>query len=101
MTFGVTGKEIQLYQVHFGIAVTTSSIYIYDEITTLAKQLCCAARNIGVRIFAIFVLITMRINRSTFGHELNLVALILANAILSQIVVQFVVFANLLILILI
>ena len=64
MTFCVTGKEIQLNQVHFGIAVTTSSIYvyIYDEITTLAMQLCCAARNIGVRIFAILVLMTIRIN---------------------------------------
>jgi len=62
MTFGITGKEIQLNQVHFGIAVTSSSIYIYDEITTLAMQLCCAARNIGVRILAILVLMTMRIN---------------------------------------
>ena len=62
MTFGVIGKEIQLNQVHFDIAVTTSFIYIYDEITTVAMQLCCAARNIGVRIFAILVLMTMRIN---------------------------------------
>jgi len=62
MTFCVTGKEIQLNQVHFGIAVTTSSIYIFDETTTLTMQLCCAARNIGVRIFAILMLMTMRIN---------------------------------------
>jgi len=28
MTFGVTGKEIQLNKVHSGFAVTTSSIYM-------------------------------------------------------------------------
>jgi len=54
-------------------------------------QLCCAARNLGVRIFAILVVMTMRMN----PH------LILANVIIIQIVVQCVVFTNPLILILI